>query len=123
MRALCLIPLLTGLLDFILGLKAPSLSGGMIDLNIASDANLNSQIRFFGAIWLGLGVLLWRSTSDLKLHSGWFRAILWILILSGLGRLASYIQFGTPSPALFIAMLLELFVMPALLVWHSKLLK
>jgi xanthosine utilization system XapX-like protein len=122
-RILSVIPCLTGLLDLVLGVKAMVVSGGMLHDSAVSDASLNSQIRFFGAIWLGIGVLLWRCSADLKVNASLFQTIVWILILSGVGRLMSFLQFGMPSPPLFAAMLLELLGMPLLLWWHAWVLK
>jgi hypothetical protein len=122
-RVLCLVPLLTGLVDLALG--AGALRAVSVDLPLAAleSATLNSQLRFFGAIWFGFGILLWVVAGDLVQHATWFRLMCWILILSGVGRLASMMQFGLPAPPFIGATFLELAGIPLLLIWHAQLLR
>ena len=55
---LALVPILTGPLDWSMGLQAPHLIGAQLSQQDFRDPLLNSQIRFFGAIWFGVGLLL-----------------------------------------------------------------
>jgi Domain of unknown function (DUF4345) len=122
-RILCFIPFATGALDLVLGAKAFSPLGTQISTEALADPSLNSQIRFFGAIWLGFGCLLWHSSSDLKTHATWFRLMGFTLVLSGVGRLISWIQFGVPVTPFIGATLVELLLIPCLLLWHWHLLR
>jgi hypothetical protein len=122
-RILCLVPLLTGLADLILGAGALSSVGVDLSRTVLENATLNSQLRFFAAIWFGFGVMLWIVAGDLVQQATWFKLMCWILILSGVGRLASIIQFGLPAPPFIGATFLELAGIPLLLIWHSQLLR
>jgi hypothetical protein len=122
-RLLCLIPLGTGALDLLLGGRALSTVGTQLTAEALADPSLNSQLRFFGAIWLGFGVLLWHASSDLKAHATGFRLLCAALILSGIGRLISLLQLGVPAAPFVAAMGVELVVMPAVLWWHWYLLR
>jgi Domain of unknown function (DUF4345) len=122
-RILCLVPLLTGLFDLVLGAGALSSVGVDLSRTVLDNATLNSQLRFFAAIWLGFGVMLWIVASDLVQHATWFRLMCCILILSGIGRLASIMQFGLPAPPFIGATVLELAGIPLLLMWHGQLLR
>jgi Domain of unknown function (DUF4345) len=121
-KLLCVIPLLTGVMDVLLGASAFQALGVGLGTEALREPNLNSQIRFFGAIWLGFGVLLWIAANDLKANAKSFQMLCSILILSGFGRLLSAVQFGMPAPPLVAAMVVELVLIPLLLVWHKRLL-
>lgn len=120
-KILCAIPLLTGLLDLVLGASALSAVAAKLSAEALGDPNLNTQIRFFGAIWLGFGVLLWRVSNDLIAQASTFRVMCGILIVSGLGRLISLFQFGMPVPPFMAALVVELVLVPVLLIWHKRL--
>jgi hypothetical protein len=120
-KLLCLIPLLTGAMDLLVGANAFQTLGAALPAETLKEPNLNSQIRFFGAIWLGFGVLLWRASHDLKANASSFYWLCAILILSGVGRLISALQFGWPAPPLIGAMVVELVLIPVLLLWHRRL--
>lgn len=121
-RIFCLLPLLTGTLDFVKGVPTLRRGGAVIPDNVAKDPALNSQIGFWGAIWLGYGLTLWRASADPRADAGLLRLQLGILFLSGIGRASAAIRFGPPSRPLREAMVLELVGPPVLLLWHRVLL-
>jgi hypothetical protein len=122
-KTLCLIPLATGGLDLLLGAKALGATGAHLPVDALSDPTLNSQLRFFGAIWLGFGVMLWCTTTDLKANAAWFQLLCGVLVLSGVGRVISLVQFGLPAPAFVGAIVVELVLIPLVLLWHRHELK
>jgi hypothetical protein len=120
------VPLLTGPLDLALGAQAPQLIGARLSAHDLRDPLLNSQIRYFGAIWFGVGVLVMMCLSDLKRHSLLLRVTLGVVFLGGLGRTASLAQFGLPTNpigAAFVTVttLIEIVGVPLLLWWHAHL--
>ena len=117
-RVFCLLPFATGALDLVRGASYLRSGGAVIPDPAAADPVLNSQVKFWGAIWLGFGLTLWRTTSDLRANAGLFRLLMGILVLSGTGRATAAIQFGRPGRALEGAMALELVGVPLLLLWH-----
>ncbi len=122
-RVLCLLPFATGLLDLLRGAAYLRSGGAVIPDAVAADPVLNSQVKFWGAIWLGYGLTLWRTSSDLRANAGLFRLLMGVLFLSGVGRGAAAIQFGRPGRALEGAMGLELIGTPLLLLWHRTALR
>ena len=121
---LALIPLLTGALNLGLGLQAQGLIGAQLSPEGFRDPLLNSQIRFYGAIWFGFGVLLCVCLSDLNKYSWLLRGSLAIVFLGGVGRVASLVQFGFPTTTLGVSFVvavtaIEIIGMPLLLWWHS----
>jgi hypothetical protein len=104
---LSLIPLLTGALDIGLGAESLGMSGAVLSGQSLSDPVLNSQVRFWGAIWFAVGVMLVVAAMDLERHALWFRLICGAIFLSGIAWLVSLVQFGLPSPPLVAAVLIE----------------
>lgn len=120
-RALCAIPFITGTLDIIDGTGLLKSAGVPLEERTRRDPVLNSQVRFWGAIWLGYGIVLWRTSSHLRRDAALFKVLCGIFGLSGLARLASAIQYGLPGPVLTGAMAIELLGV-GLFGWHASLL-
>ncbi len=121
-RIFCLLPLLTGSLDLVKGIPTLRQGGAVIPEGVAVDPALNSQIGFWGAIWLGYGLTLWRASADPRANAGLLRLQLGILFLSGVGRASAAVRFGLPGGPLRGAMVLELVGAPLLLLCHRVLL-
>jgi hypothetical protein len=123
---LALIPILTGPLDWALGLQAPHLIGARLSVADARDPLLDSQIRFFGAIWFGVGLLLATCATDPRGRSLFLEGLFAVLFLAGIGRTLSIVQFGLPaSPegAAFVVVTtaVEIIGMPLLWLWLASL--
>lgn len=125
---LAVIPILTGLLDLALGLRAiESFSQGLSD-TFFDDELFNAQYRFLGGVWLGIGALLYIAAKDLKKYSTMLKVVLWSVFVGGVGRAISVLQFGLPentAGASFVLgnMAIETVGMLGLLWWQSQLLK
>ena len=121
-RALCIIPFVTGVADIVNGVGLLTLAGAPLE-GAANDPVLNSQIGFWGAIWFGFGLILWRASSHLQDEVDLFRLLCGTIALSGLARLGSAITYGLPSPVLTGAMLVELIAGVGFLLWHASALR
>lgn len=119
-RMFCVLPFLTGAADLFGGTDILVLAGAILPKDVTLDPVLNNQIKFWGAIWLGYGLLLWWTSYDVRARSTVLRLLLATLLLSGLGRALSVLQFGWASPALTIAMIAEIVGSIALFVWHQR---
>ena len=64
-RALCIIPFVTGIADIINGVGLLTIGGARLEA-VSNDPILNSQVGFWGAIWFGFGIILWRASSHLR---------------------------------------------------------
>ena len=119
-RALCVIPFATGLVDMVDGVKLLTLGGARL-ASAHADPVLNSQVAFWGAIWFGYGIMLWRASSHLRDEPQLFRLLCGILLLSGLARVGAAVAYGMPGAVLTGAMFVELVGGFGLLLWQNAL--
>lgn len=119
LAVLGLIPIVTGSLSIVLGVSALRVVGGFITSEMSSNIVLDSEIRFLGAVWLGVGVLVYWTIPSIDKQTTLFRLLMGTIFLGGIGRSLSAFLIGTP-PTLFIAIIvLELIGMPLLMLWQS----
>ena len=121
-RVLCIIPFVTGIADIINGVGLLTVAGARLE-GVVRDPVLNSQIGFWGAIWFGFGIVLWRASSHLRDEADVFRLLCGTIALSGLARLGAAIAYGLPGPVLTAAMAVELIAGPGFLLWHASALR
>ena len=117
-RSLCLLAFATGAVDMVAGVRLRIAGGGRL-AEVANDPVLNSQIGFWGAIWFGFGVVLWRVSAHLRDEVELFRILCGIVALSGFARLGAAIAYGLPGAVLTAAMVVEIGGSLALLIWHA----
>ena len=120
-KAFCLLPLLTGIADMVGGTWILMQGGLQLPHDVAIDPILNSQIKFWGAIWLGFGASLWWVSNEPHKRGTMFIILMSTLFLSGLGRALSYALFGSPGTVLTGAMAIELVGGLLFLLWHRQL--
>lgn len=114
MGSLGLIPVLTGFVT-LLGLNDPLYaSAGLPALPL-----LDSNLRFFGGLWLVLGLAVWWLIPRIEREVALFR-VLWLMIFAGgIGRLLSMLLTGAP-PLPFIGFtVLEVVGAPLFILWHA----
>lgn len=115
------IPLITGTLTLLQGIHALDIFGVSLSESTTNNIILDTEMRFLGAIWTGVGAMLYAIVPTIEKQTLFFRLIVTAIILGGIGRLLSVALVGTP-PALFIALIvLELVGMPLLMLWQSHL--
>ena len=118
MGALGAIPVITGVLTM-LGLSGPIYSSASIPANALLDSNL----RFFGGLWLVLGLAVYWLVPRIESETTLFRALWLMIFMGGVGRLVSMIFLGLP-PLPFVGFtVLEIVGAPAFIIWQSRLSK
>ncbi len=112
-----LIPVITGVIS-IMGVTDPI----YVAANIPRNALLDSNLRFFGGLWLGVGLaLLWLVPRiDTLVGTIVFRLLWGMIFIGGIGRLLSMIFIGVP-PVPFIGFTaLEIIGAPLFVLWQRK---
>jgi hypothetical protein len=114
-----LIPILTGGLDLTLGASALNIAGASISPEVLNNAVLDSQTRFLGAIWFGIGIVLYWMLPSIEKQTTLLRLLMGGIFLGGIGRLTSAFLVGIPPNHFIAATALELIGMPLLILWQS----
>jgi Domain of unknown function (DUF4345) len=110
-----LIPVATGIIG-LMGVSDPLYVAADIPKNVLLDSNL----RFFSGLWLGLGLTLIWLVPRIDYETIIFRIFWSMIFLGGLGRLLSMIFIDIP-PAPFIAFTaLEIIGAPLFIIWQSR---
>lgn len=112
---LALVPTITGLIG-LTGISDPIYG----ELSKTNNILLDSNLRFFSGVWLGLGVALFSIIKTIDTQTQVFRIIWCCIFLGGLGRLLSIIFIGTP-PIPFIGFtILEIIGAPIFIYWQQR---
>jgi hypothetical protein len=111
-----IIPVVTGIITMF-GLGDPIYAAAKIPANALLDSNL----RFFGGVWLGLGLALYWLIPGIDRQTALFRVLWGMIFLGGIGRLLSMIFLGAP-PLPFIGFTaLEIIGAPFFIWWQARL--
>ncbi len=112
------IPVVTGLIGMF-GLSDPIYASAGLPANVLLDSNL----RFFGGVWLGLGLAMFWLVPKIEKQTILFRAIWGMIFLGGVGRLISMLLRALP-PIPFIGFtILEIAGAPIFVLWQARLAK
>jgi predicted membrane channel-forming protein YqfA (hemolysin III family) len=116
MGILGVIPVLTGVVTM-LGLSDPIYSSAGIPANALLDSNL----RFFGGLWLVLGLAIYWLIPRIEKETSLFRTLWLMIFVGGIGRLISMLFLGLP-PLPFIGFtVLEIVGAPVFIAWQARL--
>jgi uncharacterized protein YjeT (DUF2065 family) len=110
-----LVPILTGMITM-LGTRDPLYAA----TDIPELPVLDSNLRFFGGVWLALGIALLWLIPRIERETALFRAIWGAIFLGGIGRALSMVLIDAP-PVPFIGFTaLELIGAPLFIYWQSR---
>lgn len=120
LRAMAMIPLVTGLMEVWMGLGSLKAIGVILPAEVWVQPSVDNNWRFLGTIWASYAVLVVYAVSDPRRHATLLRILLTVLFLSGVARAASVLLTGWPVPPFIAAMGFELLVMPLMLLWLRR---
>jgi hypothetical protein len=114
---LAVVPTLTGVLGM-LGINDPLYAS--LGVRVPADATLDSNLRFYAGVWLGLGLAAFSVIPSIERKGTLFRT-LWIMIfIGGIGRLISLVALGAPFPPFIGFTALEILGAPLFIAWQRK---
>jgi hypothetical protein len=116
-QVLAVAAVVTGMIDFALGARAAALLGAELSADALRDPVLNSQIRFFGATWMGYGAFTYLASTDLEKYSALLTWVVAAVALGGVGRVIGLIELAPPAPPIYALIVIEIVVVPLILVW------
>lgn len=119
---LAVICLITGANDFIGGVNALRILGANLTETGFSDPITDNVIRFFAGIWIGVGILFVIFLRDLIRYQPVMLVLFGIVLLGGIGRIISIVQYGMPENSagaglIIIGLIVEIGLMPFLAWW------
>ncbi|HEX2030494.1 MAG TPA: DUF4345 domain-containing protein [Actinomycetota bacterium] len=110
---------LLGLVAVVFGTQTVLLGARSVLGAGAVSANLDNELRFYAAWYVGAGLLLLRSVPRVEAATTWIRGVAAVLLLAASGRLLSLLTVGRPHPGQIALMLVE-FAIPLILVpWQT----
>lgn len=71
-------------------------------------AEMDSELRFYAALWGAYGILLILAARNLPARLHWVPGLAGVFFAGGIGRVISLAVVGAPHPFLIILMILEL---------------
>ena len=116
-----LIAIITGALGIVAGMTTDlgDFYGVSVSPSIEGNIILDSNLRYFSGVWLGLGLILFWMIPSIERQKLVFRLMAIMIFIGGVGRVISILSFGVPSPVFIVFVLLEL-LFPVLIIWQNK---
>ena len=112
---LALVPIITGLIG-LTGLSDPLYAS----LHLPRDATLDSNLRFYSGVWLGVGLAAAWTVPRIERETTLFRALWLMIFLGGTGRLLSLALAGMPFTPFVGFTALEILGAPFFVCWQTK---
>lgn len=83
-------------------------------------ADLESHFRYLSGLLLGIGLAFMVITPRIERNTALFRALCLIVVAGGIARLIGAIEVGIPGMAHRLALIMELGVVPAMVLWVGR---
>ncbi len=115
MAILGTVPVLTGLVG-LMGLSDPLYTR----LTLPPDATLDSNLRFYSGVWLGVGLAAWWLVPRIDRETALFRTLWLMIFLGGIGRLISLAFSGLPLIPFVGFTALEILGAPLFVWWQYR---
>jgi Domain of unknown function (DUF4345) len=112
---LAIVPTITGLIG-LTGISDPIYG----ELSKSNNILLDSNLRFFSGVWLGLGIALFSIIKTIDKQTQVFRIIWGCIFLGGFGRLLSIMFLHIPPLSFTGFTILEIVGAPFFIYWQNK---
>ena len=115
---LALVPIVTGIIGMF-GLNDPVYA----PMGLPHNSLLDSNLRFFAGLWLGLGLALLWLVPRIETQTVLFRVFWGMIFIGGIGRLLSMVLVGLPPPPFIGFTGLEIIGAPLFILWQTRIAK
>ena len=110
-----IIPVATGVLA-LMGVLGPV----YVALGVPRIVLLDSNLRFFGGVWLGLGLALCWLIPTIERQTVLFRVLWGMIFIGGIGRILSMMLLGWPPVAFVVFTAIEMVGAPLCIWWQVR---
>ena len=86
-----------------------------------TDAWTVNHERYLSGLLFAIGLGFWSTIPDIAAKTARFRLLTFVVVIGGLCRLLGVLLGDPASPAVLVALAMELGVTPALCLWQSRL--
>jgi hypothetical protein len=90
---------------------------GSSELSPPWPATMDSELRFYAALFVGFGLLCLRAARDPARHGNDIPWLMLAFFAGGLGRALSWVSVGAPHPFFLSLMVVELALPPVILLF------
>jgi len=87
---------------------------------VAENADVDSHFRYLSGLLLAIGLGFASTVPRIEQQGARFRLLAGIVVLGGIGRAISLLAIGVPSRPMLAALVMELVVTPALVLWQRR---
>ena len=84
------------------------------------DPFFRSHTVYLSGLLLAMGLAFWRTLGAPETHGATYRLLTPIVFVGGLARLYGVLVGGPGSPAIWLALAMELLVTPAICLWQAR---
>lgn len=109
------VPVLTGAIG-LLGLSDPIYAAA----GVPPSPLLDSNLRFFSGVWLGLGLAIWWLVPRIETETVLFRVVWLAIFIGGIGRLLSMLFLALPRLPFIGFTVLEIVGAPLFIAWQTR---
>lgn len=107
-----LVPISAGVAGIVLGMAMVDVAG--------APAGADGHFRYLSGLLLGIGIAFLASVPHIERCAARFRLLGGIVVVGGLGRLLSLCLRGHLDAPMLFALVMELGVTPALVLWQGR---
>jgi Domain of unknown function (DUF4345) len=118
-RGLRVLWTILGVVAVVFGTVTVLTGGGLVPGVVDLPASVDSELRFYGAWYVGAGVVVLRSVRRIESEGRVVRAVCAILLLAALGRALSMIFVGRPHALYVVLLIIEVAIPVVVLPWQA----
>lgn len=119
-RILQIVIAVLALLPVLAGLAGALLGPAFVQVGPPVPVDLDSHFRFLSAVLSAIGIGWWSCIPRIEHKAGRLRLLAALTFAGGLARLFSLTSVGAPSLGHVAGLVMELGIVPALILWHSR---
>jgi hypothetical protein len=112
---------IAGLVAILFGLTGVLFGTSLAGVTVS--VTLEGYVRFIKGVLIAAGLIYWSAIPQVEKRGERIAVVTFILMFGAAGRLLAVIGHGFPTVGLLISLIGELIVVPAIWLWHRRLVR